>query len=247
MISMDTNDFHNILLRYLRCKAEDVVKIIALDANIERWFQGEMVLAFTRADNAKWKVFSSECYNKFDEAAEKEWNSCITNGGIVTTEASVYKSVKTEKHKAFSIRKVDVLFENNESFILDEMKILWLDEFYKNPKVYLSKKDLLDDAWRLRNNLYDVYWNSQMQLYLYLSLICICEEEANNEISRFKTELTGVLNEYFEEKVIYNIEKQIKIGKICSYNTDANYQKVCPEVYNRQYNYEIQLATVDLS
>ncbi len=244
---MNLDEFHRTFLNHLREKSKDAANLIALDSNNEKWFQGELVLAFTKMEGAKWRVFSSECYNKFDKKAEKEWDAYVADGGIVTAEANVYKSVKVKWDKSSGTRKVDILFEDGQKCILAEIKILWLDKFKNNPEGYLSQKGLLDDAWRLRNNLYDEYWNRPNRPYLYLSLICIMEVEEKYSIKGMKEHLKKKLNDCLGEPFI--ADQQMEDGKIGSYH--AGYIKdnknLCSEVYEKQCNYEIHLVTIDIS
>jgi hypothetical protein len=237
--------FHKTFSEHLSRKSKDVAKIIALDSNNEKWFQGEMVLAFTEKDS-KWRVFSSQCYNEFDNKSVKEWNDYISDGGIITIEANVYKSVKVERDKASGARKVDVLFEDERAVIFTEMKILWLYKFNKNPKKYLTQKGVLDDTWRLINNLYDEYRIHSVRPYLYLSLICINDVEEKYSIKRVKKELKEELNDYLGKPFI--TDQRMEDGKISSYDADyiIDNNSLCSEVYDKKYTYEIHLVTVEI-
>ena len=115
---MNFHRFHKRYYAHLQDRAEDVVRMAALDTNNEKWFQGEMVLAFCASGNGC-RIFSSEYYNKkADNLDWAVWDECVSERGIVTIEADVYRAVKTSKYASSNVRKVDFLMENQGELIL---------------------------------------------------------------------------------------------------------------------------------
>ena len=72
---MDINHFHKTFYDRLKSKRKDVGQIVALDSNLEKWFQGELVLTFSDP-KTDCRVFSSEFYNKVADKIDWEnWDA----------------------------------------------------------------------------------------------------------------------------------------------------------------------------
>lgn len=216
-------------------KQDEVMRIVALETNLEKWFQGEMALAFSDSKqnsnlNDNIKIFSSRYYSKeSDELDEEDWNRIIGEKGIVSLEGNVYKSIKTEKSGSSGTRKVDFLLENQKEMIFSEVKIIWISYMDKgDPYSYLEKKKVLEDTWRLRTNLYKEFRESKT-LSLFLTLICI--DDCNlNDPNQTKKYILASLNEYFEDNIFKDEEDQILIKKI-PYDLQSS-TSICLEVYD---------------
>ena len=216
---MDIKEFFDIYFNHLEKKQDEVMRIVALGANLEKWFQGEMALAFSNSKkdselNDNYKILSSEFYNKeSDKLSDGNWVRIIGEQGIVSIEGNIYKSVKTGKKEASGTRKVDFLLENQTEIIFSELKIIWISYLSKDPYWYLEEKNLLEDAWRLRTNLYNEIKSCKKSLSLFLTLICI--DDCNfNYPSQTKRYIISSLNEYFEDTIFEDEEDKILIKKI---------------------------------
>lgn len=233
---MDIKEFFEIYFNHLEKKKDEVMRIVALETNLEKWFQGEMALAFSDSKqdsklNDNFKIFSSRSYNQeSDNLKEDYWNdSVIGERGIVSLEGNIYKSVKTERSGSSGTRKVDLLLENQKEIIFSELKIIWLS-YMKNGDQYsyLERKKVLEDAWRLRTNLYREFRKNKT-LSLFLTLICIDDCNLNNPDQTKKCILAS-LNEYFEDNIFEDEEGQILIKKI-PYDLRSS-TSICLEVYD---------------
>jgi len=258
---MKLNDFHKIFCNHLSAKPFDVSRIMAMETNNEKWFQGEMALAFSKR-NQNYNVFSSEVYNNWTDECDEAWEKRIKeekeNGkekGLITCEASVYKNVKTEKSKSSGLRKVDILLERKDTVILCEMKILWLDfldkiNIEKNFEEakdalynYMLKKKALDDAWRLcRGGVYKKLKSDDSDaLKSYLSFICAAESELKDFETSFRNLLVATLNKYLKNPLISDQEKWMQLSKIYNYSTRD--WALCDE---KEGTMNIYLVTVEL-
>lgn len=215
---MNNREFFQIFFNHLNRKNDEVMRIVALGTNLEKWFQGEMALAFSDSKagynlNDNYKILSSEFYNnESDELSQEDWDRIIGERGIISLEGNIYKSVKTERRKSSGVRKVDFLLENQKEIIFSELKIIWLSSLSEDPYGYLEKKKVLEDAWRLRTNLYKQS-NKNKTLRLFITLICIDDYNFNNP-NEIKQNIIESLNQYFEEDIFNNLENRIIIKKI---------------------------------
>lgn len=247
---MKNNIFHDIFCSHLRNKQMDVARMIALDTDNERWFQGEMVLAFSNCMG--YKILSSDYYNKFDAKCVndtwEDWNK-IVNGGIVTIEAAVYKKTKIEKNKATGVPKVDFYLEDQEQQILSEMKVLWIygDRITgeKGPSKHLENRGVVDDAWRLtRTRPVDVI-RVGIAPQSFLSLICVVEyNETQTEIDLKDSIIRGMYESYGKFRIE---ENDIILDKIIT--DSAISQHVCakyPDNELMDYLNNVYLVTVEL-
>ncbi len=84
---MNAIEFHTIYKEHLAKKARDVKKIVATDLNNEKWFQGEMLLAFSDK-TINFKVVSSELYNSgaLDEIDQDKWDEFVGKKDIIRSE-----------------------------------------------------------------------------------------------------------------------------------------------------------------
>ncbi len=218
---MKLDQFHNVFRDYLVAKSMDTKLICALDSTLEKWFQGEMALAFTKPREGL-KVFSGQEYNNYcetnigddnkDNWKEGDWEEMIEESGIVAIEGKVYKNVKTSKNEATGKRSVDFLLETRGEYIFSEIKVLWFSDAPQGDALYthLERAGVLEDAWRLKKNLLDEYRNGGKDLLLYLTLICIGDI---GKMPNIQKDLGRVLKDYLEENDTVGVEK-IKVGRI---------------------------------
>ena len=190
---MDTREFHRIFWQHLNSKGNDVARIIALETNNEKWFQGEMALAFSKRG---YRIFSSECYNKCcDTISWDEWNKLVGNEGILTCEAGNYRKIKNSPNKASSVRKADFFLEDRSTFVFAELKQLWIGLGNNDLGKYLLNKGIFEDAWRLKQNLYSEY--NRKKTYAYLSLIAIVSNSSNVTRNEIQETVASSIKDYF--------------------------------------------------
>ena len=241
---MNLEKFHTTYLKHLNEKAHDVVRIVALEANNERWFQAEMVLAFCGSEDSG-LIFSSEYYNKYaDELEWSEWDDCVGQEGIITTEADIYIGVKTGKYESSNVRKVDFLLEKPNALVLDEIKIIWLCYQFKNsPYDYLQNKKVLDDAWRLRKNLAKNLVRDHKRLSRYITLICIDDCNFLENASNLKKIIVDEFNNYLE-KIVIDKKKHVRLDKILT--DGVNYPEIYKNTDEKDTVYDIHLMTIEI-
>jgi hypothetical protein len=254
---MELNEFHKVYRDYLIEKSMDTKLITALESGLEKWFQGEMVLAFTKPREGL-RVFSGQEYNNYcetnigedskDNWKEGDWEKMIEESGIVTIEGNVYKNVKTSKKEATGKRSVDFLLETRGEYIFSEIKFLWLDKAIQRDTLYthLERAGVLEDAWRLKKNLLNEYRNGSKDLRLYLTLICVGDI---GKMPNVQKDLGRVLEDYLEENDTVGVEK-IKVGRISEDGSNqlARVVDYCDKKDSDGLDYlnNIFLITVDL-
>jgi len=230
---MNIDNFHRVFFDYLRCKSEDVARIVNLETNIEKWFQAEMALAFSSLKKDPYEIFSSYEYN-----SDEDWNNGKGGRKIVSIEGTVFKKVKIGRDEISGIRKVDFLLEDGEHFLFSEIKYIWVSEnvnpvgenyttnnFMNDLYHYLNLKGVFEDAWRLKRNLYDDFTRKPEKLKLYLTLIFIVQNEHNegNDCALMKRSMAASINRYFDCRVIANSEDQISMDMVCTGNKNNVY------------------------
>ena len=212
---MNIDNFHRVFLDYLRCKSEDVARIVNLETNIEKWFQAEMALAFSSLKKDPYKIFSSYEYN-----CDKDWDNGKGGRKIVSIEGAVFKKVKIGRDEVSGVRKVDFLLEDGNNFVFSEIKYIWISENMEGFYDYLNRKNVFDDAWRLKHNLYEDFTKNLERLNQYLTLIFVVQDDHNegNDLTLMKTAITESINRCFEDLVISNLEGQILMNTVCTGN-----------------------------
>ncbi len=247
---MNAKEFHDKFLKHLKHKKEDVGKIVALETNLEKWFQGEMALGFS-SSKVGYRLLSSNFYNNYTDYKspdEREWNKLLGERGIVVTEAAVYRPVKRSTHESTGVRKVDFLLETKEEVVLSEIKILWLHELKNDSSAYtyLETKDVLENVQRLKKHTYKEFRHGQNGKAIYLCLTLICVSPGNHtkdakEVKEIKT-IQRIIDKYL------NREITIFPDDVCFCHRGNN--SVCwvpPSLYQDQLGYSVYLVTVDLS
>ncbi|HAW52816.1 MAG TPA: hypothetical protein DCX54_10900 [Flavobacteriales bacterium] len=131
-------DIHDQILAHFREKQQDVFNVMALGSNLEKWFQGEIILALINQRGAK--IVSSDYLNKESDDGHswEEWSAIVkANKAVVSVEGMVFK----EKDEG---RKADVYYEEDNFVMIVEIKICWLSDgnFKNSPAVDAIKKDI---------------------------------------------------------------------------------------------------------
>jgi len=233
---MKNSKFHEIFCSHLRDKQMDVARMIALDTDNERWFQGEMVLAFSNC--LEYKILSSDYFNKFETMDNRDsWESWsdVVGDGVVTIEAAVYKKTKVGKNKATGVQKADFFLEDQQQQILSELKVLWISENHLTghdiSAKHLENRGVVDDAWRLtRKRPADVI-RDVIEPQSFLTLICVVEyDETQAEIDLKNFIINGIYESYAKFRIEENkvsLDKIITDSSILQY-VCATYPKEKP-------------------
>lgn len=252
---MNLDKFHDIFRDYMLKKSEDVKLIVALDSTLEKWFQGEMALAFSEQGTGH-KIFSSQRYDNYFENEpgdenddgwnEGEWEALIENSGIITIEGSVFKKVKSGKTETTGARAIDFLLEKRDEYVFSEIKVLWFDNIPDKNTLDsdLERTKVLEDAWRLKKNLLGEYRNGSKALFLYLTLICIGDIGPERNM---RENVASILSKYLGENNSVSADL-VRVDRI-SKNDTHHLSRIAGDDESGDFDHlnDIFLMTVDLT